>query len=160
MGPLIFAIIACKNSLVFHSLDKLTSFFVHTFPPLTVHLFRWGFIPNPAIQTDDHLAPLEVLLLPLGLYLCWQLGYWTITEGVLRTQLANDPDLITSTRYSAGEKKNGFHNLCLSILCWLGLTNPGEDLVADSVKTKITFAVTQLVYSVHPHHHPPHPLPN
>eukprot|EP00090_Calanus_glacialis_P037206 TRINITY_DN6383_c0_g1_i4.p1 TRINITY_DN6383_c0_g1~~TRINITY_DN6383_c0_g1_i4.p1 ORF type:complete len:583 (+),score=210.75 TRINITY_DN6383_c0_g1_i4:168-1751(+) len=148
MGPLMFAIIVWKNSLVFHSLDKLTSFFLHAFPPLTVHLFRWGLIPNPAIRHDDHLAPVEVLLLPLGLYLCWQLGYWTFTEGLLRSQLANDQDLITSIRYLASDKKNGFRNLCLSLLCWLGLNHPGEELVADSVKTKITFAVTQLVYTL------------
>jgi len=148
MGPLMFAIIVWKNSLVFHSLDKLTSFFLHAFPPLTVHLFRWGLIPNPAIQHDDHLSLVEALLLPLGLYLCWQLGYWTITEGVLRSQLANDEDLITSIRYLARDKKNGFRNLCLSLLSWMGLTHPGEELVADSVKTKITFAVTQLVYTL------------
>jgi len=148
MGPLMFAIIVWKNSLVFHSLDKLTSFFLHAFPPLTVHLFRWGLIPNPAINKDDHLAPLEVLLLPLGLYLVWQLGYWTITEGVLRRQLANDPDLITSIRYLAGDKKNGFRNLCLSLLCSLGLTHPGEDLDPEAFKTKITFATTQLVYTL------------
>ena len=164
MGPLMFAIIVWKNSLVssstfniilsafitqvFHSLDKLTSFFLHAFPPLTVHLFRWGLIPNPAIQHDDYLAPVEALLLPLGLYLCWQLGYWTVTEGVLRSQLADDPDLITSIRYLANDKKNGFRNFCLSLLCWLGLNHPGEELVADSVKTKITFAVTQLVYTL------------
>ena len=40
MGPLMFAIIIWKNSLVFHSLDKLTSFFLHFFPPLHLHLFR------------------------------------------------------------------------------------------------------------------------
>lgn len=148
MGPLMFAIIVWKNSLVFHSLDKLTSFFLHAFPPLTVHLFRWGLIPNPAIQRDDHLAPLEVLVLPLGLYLVWQFGYWTITEGVLRRQLADDPDLITSIRYLAGDKKNGFRNLCLSLLCWLGLTYPGEDLDPDALKTKLTFATTQLVYTL------------
>jgi len=148
MGPLMFAIIVWKNSLVFHSLDKLTSFFLHAFPPLTVHLFRWGLIPNPAINKEDHLAPLEVLLLPLGLYLVWQLGYWTITEGVLRKQLANDPDLITSIRYLAGDKKNGFRNLCLSLLCSLGLTHPGEDLDPEAFKTKITFATTQLVYTL------------
>merc|ERR1719347_1899666 len=148
MGPLMFAIIVWKNSLVFHSLDKLTSFFLHAFPPLTVHLFRWGLIPNPAIQRDDHLAPLEVLVLPLGLYLVWQFGYWTITEGVLRRQLAEDPDLITSIRYLAGDKKNGFRNLCLSLLCWLGMTYPGEDLDPDALKTKLTFATTQLVYTL------------
>jgi len=89
MGPLMFAIVVWKNSLVFHSLDKLTSFFLHAFPPLTVHLLRWGLIHNPSVHVDDFIAPLEVLLLPLGLYLCWQLGYWTITEGALRSQLDN-----------------------------------------------------------------------
>ena len=42
MGPLMFAIIVWKNSLVFHSLDKLTSFFLHAFPPITIHLLRSG----------------------------------------------------------------------------------------------------------------------
>jgi len=148
MGPLMFAIIVWKNSLVFHSLDKLTSFFLHALPPLTVHLLRWGLIPNPAIHHDDNLTLLEFLMLPIGLYLCWQLGYWTVTEGVLRTQLATDPDLITSLRYLAGDKKNGFRNLCLSILVWLGVSQPGEDLIADSLKAKVTFAVTQLVYTM------------
>ena len=41
MGPLMCAIIVWKNSLVFHSLDKLTSFFLHAFPPIVVHLLRW-----------------------------------------------------------------------------------------------------------------------
>ena len=40
MGPLMCAIIVWKNSLVFHSLDKLTSFFLHAFPPIVVHLLR------------------------------------------------------------------------------------------------------------------------
>ena len=41
MGPLMCAIIVWKNSLVFHSLDKLTSFFLHAFPPIVVHLLRY-----------------------------------------------------------------------------------------------------------------------
>ena len=77
MGPLMTAIMVWKNSLVFHSLDKLTSMysdaplqcletdlwlinvdyfwqfasrFLHAFPPLTVHLFRWGLIQNKHIR--------------------------------------------------------------------------------------------------------------
>merc|ERR1712155_291318 len=34
------AILVWQNSLVFHSLDKLTSIFIHVFPPLTLHLYR------------------------------------------------------------------------------------------------------------------------
>ncbi len=40
MGPLCMAIPTWRNSLVFHSLDKLTSFFLHAFPPMLCHLFR------------------------------------------------------------------------------------------------------------------------
>jgi len=148
MGPLMFAIIVWKNSLVFHSLDKLTSFFLHAFPPLTVHLFRWGLIPNPAIKMEDVITPFEMITLPLGLYICWQLGYWTITEGLLRTQLQNDPNLITSLRYLANDKKNGFRNLCVSLLCSLGLGRPGEDLDPDALKSKLIFATSQLIYTM------------
>ena len=133
---------------MFHSLDKLTSFFLHAFPPLTVHLLRWGLIHSPSIHEDDHVTPLEFLTLPLGLYLCWQLTYWAITEVTLRSQLSNDPDLITSLRYLAKDKKNGFRNLCMSILCQLGFSQPGEELVADSFKAKITFSITQFVYTI------------
>ena len=40
MGVLMMAIVVWQNSLVFHSLDKLTSIFIHVFPPLTLHLYR------------------------------------------------------------------------------------------------------------------------
>lgn len=37
-GPLTFAIIAFRNSLVFHSVDKITSMFIHISPPLLLHM--------------------------------------------------------------------------------------------------------------------------
>merc|ERR1712240_220425 len=80
MGPLMFAIIVWKNSLVFHSLDKLTSFFLHAFPPITVHLLRWGLIPSPYHFPDTTMSFSEVFSYPLGLYLTWQFGYWLVTE--------------------------------------------------------------------------------
>ena len=113
-----------------------------------MHLLRWGLITNPSISQEDHITPLEFLSLPLGLYLSWQLSYCLITEVPLRSKLASDPDLITSLRYLAKDRKNGFRNLCLSVLCWLGLSQPGEDLDPDSIKAKLTFSVTQLVYTL------------
>ena len=44
MGVLMMAILVWQNSLVFHSLDKLTSIFIHVFPPLTLHLYRSYYI--------------------------------------------------------------------------------------------------------------------
>ncbi len=40
LGPLCTAVLTWHNSLVFHSLEKLTSFFLHTFPPMLCHLYR------------------------------------------------------------------------------------------------------------------------
>ena len=39
-GPICLAIVVWHNSLVFHSLDKVTSFFLHAFPPLVCHGLR------------------------------------------------------------------------------------------------------------------------
>jgi hypothetical protein len=40
-GPLLCAIVAWRNSLVFHSLDKTTSLFIHVFPCLLTYCTRW-----------------------------------------------------------------------------------------------------------------------
>jgi len=33
-GPLLMAVVAWKNTLVFHDLDKVTSLFIHIYPPI------------------------------------------------------------------------------------------------------------------------------
>ena len=40
LGPICLAIVVWQNSLVFHSLDKVTSFFLHAFPPVVCHGLR------------------------------------------------------------------------------------------------------------------------
>jgi hypothetical protein len=44
MGVLMLAIVVWQNSLVFHSLDKLTSILIHAMPGLTLHLYRYKYI--------------------------------------------------------------------------------------------------------------------
>ena len=46
------------------------------------------------------------------------------------------------------DKKNGFRNLSLSLLVRLGVSQPGEELVADTLKAKVVFACLQLVYTL------------
>ena len=43
-GPLAIAAVAWRNSLVFHSLDKVTSFCIHIFPAILTYNARW--FPN------------------------------------------------------------------------------------------------------------------
>lgn len=47
-GPVAWAIITWRNSLVFHSLDKVTSVFIHIFPPLVTYCIKW----MPELQND------------------------------------------------------------------------------------------------------------
>ena len=59
--------------------------------------------------------------------------------------MAEDKDLVTSIRWLSADKKNGFVNVCLKMLIKVGLAKPGEDLDADSLKTKLVFALCQMV---------------
>ena len=98
MGVLMNAIVVWQNSLVFHSLDKLTSIYIHVLPPLTVHLYRWGLIENPAITPEDEMSLSDLCFWPSVLYLAWQAGFSFTTEVLLADKLARDPNLVTSVR--------------------------------------------------------------
>ena len=40
-GPVLFAIMVWRNSMVLHSVDKMTSLFIHAFPPFYTYCYRW-----------------------------------------------------------------------------------------------------------------------
>lgn len=148
MGVLMMAILVWQNSLVFHSLDKLTSIFIHVFPPLTLHLYRWGLIPSASITPDDSLSWSDLTLLPAGLYLAWQLGFFFMTEFWFADRLASDPTLVTSVRYLAKDKKNGMHQLSKNLMRKLGVMGKTEDFDSEQLKSKMIFFTVQGVYSV------------
>ncbi|KDQ06243.1 hypothetical protein BOTBODRAFT_60699 [Botryobasidium botryosum FD-172 SS1] len=75
-GTLASAVITWRNSLVFHSVDKVTSLFIHIYPPFAFTVIR-HFYPNagdrfPALIEVPHLQPLVALGLSGILYLFWQ----------------------------------------------------------------------------------------
>lgn len=147
MGPLIFAIVVWHNSLVFHSCDKLTSFFLHSFPPLTLHLYRWGCIPSKIFENEDSLKMSEWLFYPLILYIVWQVGYIFVTGVLLSKKLKDDPDLITSVRYLTRDKKNPLKLLIVKILMQLNMMKKDDVLDPDDIKSKLIFAIVQLIYT-------------
>ena len=57
-GPLLFAIALWRNSIVPHSLDKMTSLFIHISPPLTTWGVRWYVF---VIVFRNHLYFFQVL---------------------------------------------------------------------------------------------------
>jgi len=148
MGVLMMAIVVWQNSLVFHSLDKLTSIFIHVFPPLTLHLFRWGLIPSTSILPDDVLSMSDLLLMPLLMYIFWQLGFVFCLEVIWAEKLKADPHLTTSIRHLANDKKNGMHQLTKRVMRRLGVMAPGEDFNSEEWKSKLIFFTTQGLYSI------------
>eukprot|EP00096_Caligus_rogercresseyi_P003063 TRINITY_DN15601_c0_g1_i1.p1 TRINITY_DN15601_c0_g1~~TRINITY_DN15601_c0_g1_i1.p1 ORF type:complete len:314 (+),score=68.63 TRINITY_DN15601_c0_g1_i1:152-1093(+) len=99
LGPILTAIVVWQNSLVFHSLDKVTSFFLHAFAPLHCHLTRWNII-HPSFPPHDTSVDLQSALLhPLLAYFLWQTVYILLIEASpIARHLAEDKELVTSYR--------------------------------------------------------------
>ena len=76
-GPMAFAVVAWRNSCVFHSLDKITSGVIHLYPALVVYNLRW--FPDAAsagaLRPPPAIGPLRFLVLPYIVYLFWQVRY-------------------------------------------------------------------------------------
>jgi len=153
MGPLCCAIIVWRNSLVFHSLDKVTSFFLHALPPMTMHLIRWDFIPelSRALKSSgDPLAfsLLDFFLFPLIAYLVWQTCYLLLTEKLLAHKFREDPELITALRYLAQDRKSSTNKAMHKFLRQKGVLAEGEFLDPDTWKCKAMFILIQLGYTI------------
>jgi len=149
LGPICLAIVVWHNSLVFHSLDKVTSFFLHAFPPVVCHSLRWKLIANdmPLIQNSS-LTFTSQLIRPMSLYVVWQIGYIFITECVLRQHLQNDKSIVTSVRYLSRDRKNLIVSRVTKICEKYGLVNEGECLDPETNLAKGIFVLCQVLYSI------------
>lgn len=148
-GPLCVAVLLWHNSLVFHSIDKLTSFFLHVFPPMLEHLIRWQLIETPAIKSWDQGASFVELFLPsMGMYVVWQIAYLFITEVYYSEMLDSDPEIVTSLRYLSQDKKNPLTKLVTKAVRRVGLLGPEEPLDPSKPMTKGIFVSVQFVYTL------------
>jgi len=84
-GPLGVAIIAWRNSLVFHSLDKTTSLFIHIEPPLLCYIIRHNLSHDPGSKfmtgwedADYGLGSAwwDMVVQGIVVYMAWQLMYF------------------------------------------------------------------------------------
>ncbi|KAK2466381.1 hypothetical protein APHAL10511_002023 [Amanita phalloides] len=92
-GSLASAVITWRNSLVFHDQEKVTSLFIHIYPPFTFTVIR-HFYPNaearfPALRVLPYLQPAKALLLSGGIYVIWQLLYWKFVLVNRREKIAS-----------------------------------------------------------------------
>ncbi|CAO3650571.1 unnamed protein product [Cunninghamella echinulata] len=90
-GPVAWAIVTWRNSLVFHSLDKVTSVFIHIFPALVTYVIRWLPELHPDVAfglayRDERFPALQLMkntmsfrdcmLCSTVAYLIWQALYF------------------------------------------------------------------------------------
>jgi len=79
-GSLAIAVPLWRNSLVFHDADKVTSLWIHIYPPLVFttirHFYPGAEIRFPALRQLHHMQPLRALAFTCAIYLLWQALYW------------------------------------------------------------------------------------
>ncbi|KAF7313510.1 hypothetical protein HMN09_00506900 [Mycena chlorophos] len=135
-GSLASAVITWRNSLVFHDQDKVTSLFIHLYPPFTFTVIR-HFYPGaehrfPALKELPHFNPLRALLLSGLVYLSWQLLYWKFVLIDRRTKIESGQRM-TSFSFLLNDKRGAI----------------GRSLSAISPRYRLAvFMFGQWVYSI------------
>jgi len=145
MGPISFAIITWQNSLVFHSVDKVTSFALHIMPGLMCYLYRWDTRLQDAGLAPTSMAPLtlkEQFVYPMTFYLAWQLFYTCVQFTVIE----KDRTLVTSLRHLAKDHKNPSTKMGTKLAIRLGFIQPGETLDPYKLSIILMFQLFQFLY--------------
>ena len=127
-GPLLVAVLAWRNSFVFHSLDKVTSTALHAGPPLWTFVERWC----TASAYEDNIGWMEWYAIPLLFYGAWQVLYIVKTEFVDAAYLETAQEEITSLRWISRDESNGMHQIYKHVCVKLGRMRPDEFLPAPN----------------------------
>ncbi len=149
-GPLILAVAMWRNSLVFHSLDKMTSIFIHILPALVMFTQRW----------QDHISKKEFPLFeqmdgsivttlvdfwwqPFVYYAIWQALYLIKTEIVSKKKLEYNTSIMTSLRWMVRKKTSASYKF----LSRFGEHNQLPTFVfIQAVYTLVTFLLCPLLW--------------
>ncbi|KAL2553813.1 hypothetical protein Fot_07432 [Forsythia ovata] len=111
-GPLSWALIVWRCSLVFNSMDKIVSVFIHLLPGLVFFTIRWwdpvyfeAMHPEgtarraswPHVENKSYLWT-WLFFVPLFAYTVWQVLYFLIVNVLRQQRLLRDPEVMTSYR--------------------------------------------------------------
>jgi hypothetical protein len=105
-GPLAWAVALWKNSMVFHSLDKITSVYIHLTPALVSWTIRWAKTPYTVCESDSSISLMESIGWPVLIYCIWQLAYYIKVNQIDREKFKKNKEMMTSYRYLTSEKQN------------------------------------------------------
>uniref|UniRef100_A0A6U2ZWK0 Glycerophosphocholine acyltransferase 1 n=1 Tax=Lotharella globosa TaxID=91324 RepID=A0A6U2ZWK0_9EUKA len=147
-GPIGLAMITWRNSLVFHSLEKVTSFYIHGAPPLAMMLIRWFVKDTPMCdQGGCVLSWFNWWVLSISGYLFWQVLQLVLTEIIGKTEIQTK-GLQTSCRWIATHPKMPVHSISLKISRYFGIMGKEEKYDHTTWKTKVIFISFQAVYTM------------
>ncbi|KAF5179254.1 membrane protein [Thalictrum thalictroides] len=111
-GPLAWALIVWRCSLVFSSVDKIVSVLIHLLPGIVFFTIRWwdpatfeAMHPDeasfraswPYVENKSYLWT-WLFVVPLVAYTLWQVAYFLIVNVLRRQRLLRDPEVMTSYR--------------------------------------------------------------
>eukprot|EP00804_Cyclotella_cryptica_P001271 CCRYP_012755-RA/>CCRYP_012755-RA protein AED:0.10 eAED:0.10 QI:546/1/1/1/0/0/2/100/185 len=129
-----------RNSLVFHSMDKMTSMFIHMLPPIVMFCRRWGdhfsakeFPFYEEMNGTFYTNVVEFWFHPFVYYAIWQTSYLIKTEWWSKQKLAYNPELMTSLRWLTYKKTSSSYKL---------LSYFGEQ------RQLMTFVLIQAIYTI------------
>ncbi|KAJ3445335.1 hypothetical protein M0812_11207 [Anaeramoeba flamelloides] len=95
-GPVLTSISFWRNSMVFHSLDKITSLYIHLFPAMVTYVLRWNILGNSmCLMPDCRVSFAQTIGFSMVLYFIWQLFYFIKTE-IINESRRNKNELMTS----------------------------------------------------------------
>lgn len=138
---MLVAIVVWRNSMVFHSVDKMTSLFIHVFPPM------YTYIETLESNTEnDRLSFMDWIVYPTLLYLIWQIGYLFKTEIIDGDFLASNPNIATSLRWLSNDEKNFMNKLTINYCRKLGIMKKDEKFDPSQWKTKLIFVFINFMY--------------
>ncbi|XP_010273972.1 PREDICTED: uncharacterized membrane protein C776.05 [Nelumbo nucifera] len=112
-GPLAWALIVWRCSLVFSSPDKIVSVLIHLLPGIVFFTIRWWDPATfeamhsdgnagrraswPYVENKSYLWT-WLFVVPLAAYTLWQVLYFLIVNVLRRQRLLRDPEVMTSYR--------------------------------------------------------------
>ena len=144
-GPVLVAIIVWRNSMVFHSVDKMTSLFIHVFPPMYTFIQRWE-LSTMEMNSNSILSITNWFVYPTILYLLWQFGYLIKTEFIDAEFLSSNPKIATSLRWLSSDDKNFFTKQTVKYCRKIGIMSKDEKFDSSQWKTKFIFIFVNLAY--------------
>ncbi|OWM77281.1 hypothetical protein CDL15_Pgr028918 [Punica granatum] len=149
-GPLAWALIIWRCSLVFSSVDKIISVLIHLLPGLVFFTIRWwnpttfaAMHPEgtakrvswPYVEDKSYLWT-WLFLVPLFVYTLWQILYFLIVNVLRRQRLLRDPEVMTSYR-ELSKKAQKANNI------WWRLSG-----ILGDQNRMLMFIVLQAIFSV------------